>query len=308
MSDDDNPTVVEEEFEEPEDLAANDDVDAKPDRSSFISSVFNKKRKSDSRTSIKKSQDQQTSCQYNMDFEKMGTCIIINNKNFDSCTEMGCRTGTDRDAEALVKCFRNLGFDVTVHNDCSRAKMEAVLKEVSEQDHKNSACFACILLSHGEDDGLIYGTDGLTSIKELAAPFRGDRCKTLLEKPKLFFIQACRGTELDHGIQADSGFVNETDAQQHYKVPVEADFLFAYSTAPGYYSWRSPGTGSWFIQALCKVLNEHGKSLELMQMLTRVNYTVARDYQSRTDNPDMSEKKQIPCIVSMLTKELYFHK
>lgn len=58
----------------------------------------------------------------------------------------------------------------------------------SEEDHRNSACFACILLSHGEEN-LIYGTDGKTAIKDLTAHFRGDRCKTLLEKPKLFFIQ-----------------------------------------------------------------------------------------------------------------------
>jgi hypothetical protein len=58
----------------------------------------------------------------------------------------------------------------------------------SEEDHSNSACFACVLLSHGEED-LIYGKDGVTPIKDLTAHFRGDRCKTLLEKPKLFFIQ-----------------------------------------------------------------------------------------------------------------------
>lgn len=58
----------------------------------------------------------------------------------------------------------------------------------SEEDHSNSACFACVLLSHGEENR-IYGKDGVIPIKDLTAHFRGDRCKTLLEKPKLFFIQ-----------------------------------------------------------------------------------------------------------------------
>lgn len=62
------------------------------------------------------------------------------------------------------------------------------LLAASEEDHRNSACFACILLSHGEEN-LIYGTDGVTAIKDLTAHFRGDRCRSLLEKPKLFFIQ-----------------------------------------------------------------------------------------------------------------------
>ena len=48
--------------------------------------------------------------------------------------------------------------------------------------------------------------------------------------------QACRGSEFDDGIQTDSGPPNdalETDANPRHKIPVEADFLFAYSTVPG---------------------------------------------------------------------------
>ncbi|XP_055104674.1 caspase-7 isoform X3 [Symphalangus syndactylus] len=287
------------------DSANEDSVDAKPDRSSFVPSLFSKKKKNVSMRSIKTTRDRVPTYQYNMNFEKLGKCIIINNKNFDKVTGMGVRNGTDKDAEALFKCFRSLGFDVIVYNDCSCAKMQDLLKKASEEDHTNAACFACILLSHGEEN-VIYGKDGVTPIKDLTAHFRGDRCKTLLEKPKLFFIQACRGTELDDGIQADSGPINETDANPRYKIPVEADFLFAYSTVPGYYSWRSPGRGSWFVQALCSILEEHGKDLEIMQILTRVNDRVARHFESQSDDPRFHEKKQIPCVVSMLTKELYF--
>lgn len=48
--------------------------------------------------------------------------------------------------------------------------------------------------------------------------------------------QACRGSEFDNGIQTDSGPPNDTlepDANPRHKIPVEADFLFAYSTVPG---------------------------------------------------------------------------
>uniref|UniRef100_A0A8C6Q9K9 Caspase 7 n=1 Tax=Nannospalax galili TaxID=1026970 RepID=A0A8C6Q9K9_NANGA len=256
-------------------------------------------------TSLVKTTWNQVPAYYNMNFEKLGKCIIINNKNFDKETGMDVRYGTDKDAGALLKCFRSLGFEVTIYNDCSCAKMQDLLKQASEEDHSNSACFACILLSHGEEDS-IYGKDGMMiPIKDLAVHFRGDRCKTLLEKPKLFFIQASRGTELDDGIQADSGSISDTDANPHCKIPVEADFLFAYSTAPGYYSWRDPGKGSWFVQALCSVLDEHGKDLEIMHILTRVNCRVARHFESQSYDLCRNEKKQIPCVVSMLTKELY---
>ncbi|XP_065750238.1 caspase-7 isoform X3 [Phocoena phocoena] len=134
------------------DSANNDTVDAKPDRSSFVPSLFSKKKKNDSGKSAKNPRDRVPTYQYNMNFEKVGKCIIINNKNFDRATGMGVRNGTDKDAEALFKCFRSLGFDVTVYNDCSCARMQDLLKKASEEDHRNSACFACILLSHGEEN------------------------------------------------------------------------------------------------------------------------------------------------------------
>ncbi|KAM9327112.1 caspase-7 isoform 2-T2 [Gastrophryne carolinensis] len=246
--------------------------------------------------------------EYKMSYKKLGKCIIINNKNFERNTGMCIRNGTDKDAGDLEQCFRKLGFEVKVLNDLSCYGMERQLQEVAQENHSDSACFACILLSHGEE-GQIYGTDGAMAIKTLTTLFRGDKCRSLVGKPKLFFIQACRGSEFDEGIQTDSGPANdslETDANPRYKIPVEADFLFAYSTVPGYYSWRNPGRGSWFVQALCSILNEHGKQLEIMQILTRVNFMVATSFESWSDDSQYSEKKQIPCVVSMLTKELYF--
>uniref|UniRef100_A0A3B5LKC7 Caspase 7, apoptosis-related cysteine peptidase n=1 Tax=Xiphophorus couchianus TaxID=32473 RepID=A0A3B5LKC7_9TELE len=173
--------------------------------------------------------------QYKMSYRQVGKCIIINNKNFDENTGMNVRNGTDRDAGELFKCFRSLGFEVVVYNDQTCEKMEHLLKQASEEDHSDSSCFACILLSHGEE-GMIYGTDAAMPIKTITSLFRGDRCKSLVGKPKLFFIQACRGSEFDEGVQTDSGPPNdtlETDANPRHKIPVEADFLFAYSTVPG---------------------------------------------------------------------------
>ncbi|XP_077205918.1 caspase-7 isoform X1 [Paroedura picta] len=291
-----------------------DQLDAKPDRRDRLSIFGNKKKNGqeqhpDPKASFSNHYRIVTpTFRYSMDYKKVGKCIIINNKNFADNTGMGRRNGTDKDAGDLQKCFRNIGFDVVVHNDQSCEEMEKLLKQAACENHSDAACFACIFLSHGEE-GLIYGTNGAMPIKILTSFFRGDKCPSLVGKPKLFFIQACRGSEFDDGIQTDSGPSNdnlETDANPRYKIPVEADFLFAYSTVPGYYSWRNPGKGSWFVQSLCSVLSEHAKQLEILQILTMVNYKVATSYESQSDDPRFSEKKQVPCVVSMLTKELYF--
>ncbi|XP_034988803.1 caspase-7 isoform X1 [Zootoca vivipara] len=286
--------------------------DAKPDRRQR-SSLFSKKKKNgqeiEPETSFpSRNRIVASEFLYRMDYKKIGKCVIINNKNFKESTQMGIRNGTDKDAGDLLKCFRSIGFDVSIHNDLTCEAMENKLKEVALESHSDAACFACILLSHG-DEGFIYGTDGAMAIKDLTSLFRGDKCPSLIGKPKLFFIQACRGSEFDEGIQTDAGSPNndlEMDANPGCKIPVEADFLYAYSTVPGYYSWRNPGNGSWFVQSLCEVLNEYARELEILQMLTMVNYKVARNYESQCDDPRFNGKKQIPCVVSMLTKEVYF--
>uniref|UniRef100_A0A672QA33 Caspase-3 n=1 Tax=Sinocyclocheilus grahami TaxID=75366 RepID=A0A672QA33_SINGR len=228
--------------------------------------------------------------QYNMNYASLGQCVIINNKNFQ------------RNTENVKDTFSNLGFKIKICRDQTVSQMRDLLTEVSKEDHSKSAMFACVLLSHG-DDRRIFGTDDCIELKELFALFRGDRCKSLVGKPKLFFIQACRGSGLDAGIESD--YESEEETQ---KIPVEADFLYVYSTAPGYFSWRNVDNGSWFIISLCEMLSKYGRRLEIMQIMTRVNHKVALDFKSSSIFSRFDGIKQIPCIVYMLTKELHFPK
>lgn len=240
---------------------------------------------------------------YKMDYPEMGICIIINNKNFHKSTGMSSRSGTDVDAANLRETFMGLKYQVRNKNDLTREDILELMDSVSKEDHSKRSSFVCVILSHG-DEGVIYGTNGPVELKKLTSFFRGDYCRSLTGKPKLFIIQACRGTELDCGIETDSGTDEEMACQ---KIPVEADFLYAYSTAPGYYSWRNSKDGSWFIQSLCSMLKLYAHKLEFMHILTRVNRKVATEFESFSLDSTFHAKKQIPCIVSMLTKELYFY-
>ena len=83
-------------------------------------------------------------------------------------------------------------------------------------------------------------------------------------------------------------------------VPAEADFLLAYSTVPGFVSWRNSEKGSWFVQALCEVFMTYAGQEDLLSMLVRVNRKVAQEFQS------YEQKKQVPSPVVRLTKKVYF--
>ena len=179
-----------------------------------------------------------------------GRCLIISNKSFvvkgeRSRTEHGDltdRDGTEHDVENLRKTFEWLQFEVEVANDCpGRYKSENSLFEkitkYSDMNHDKYDCFVCCILSHGSL-GKIYGTDGnFITVEKIRELFRSDECATLHNKPKLFFIQACRGEKEDQGrrIQSDSVVLSNTSgSSQPFKVlSHDSDFLFAYATTPG---------------------------------------------------------------------------
>lgn len=173
-------------------------------------------------------------------------------------------------------------------------------------------------MTHGSQDGKVFGADGQFMVQELWENFIGDKCPSLIGKPKLFFIQACRGSMTDPGIlykpvpKTRLRLLSDTvDARMfggptHFVIPTLADLLVMYSTAEGYYSFRNPADGSWFIQALCEELRENSHE-DLMSILTGVNRRVAFAKQSNIPhNSDYDAMKQMPNIVSMLTKTMYF--
>lgn len=236
---------------------------------------------------------------YKMDQGTRGIAIIINNKEFlrSSGMDRYPRNGTDVDRDGLSKLFRMLKFEVRVYNNRAKAEIRNIAKEMANYNHSNYNAFIFSILTHGEE-GVIYGTDGTLTIKEITSEFKYSA--SLAGKPKLFFFQACQGHEYMDGMDV-------TDAPQDNRVsvPAEADFLYAYSTVPGYYSWRNSVNGSWFIQSLTKVFEDNAERMDILRMLTRVNAMVST-YKSRTGDYYSDSKRQVSSIVSMLRKELYF--
>lgn len=133
---------------------------------------------------------------YKMDRSTRGIAVIINNKNFlrSSGMDRFPRNGTDVDRDCLVKLFKMLKFEVKVYNDRTKAEIRTITKEMATLNHSNYDAFIFSILTHGEE-GVIYGTDGTISIRDLTAEFKYSN--SLAGKPKLFFFQACQGKEIN---------------------------------------------------------------------------------------------------------------
>ena len=226
---------------------------------------------------------------------KTGYVLVINNVMFPA-RENPERTGSDEDVKRLVDLFRELRFQIKEYRNLERTDMMNFLTETSEKDFSKYDCFVCVILSHGTKDG-IYGTDDqVIKLEAITSLFRRDKCPSLQGKPKIFLIQACRGTQRDQvPIESDSEPVLYTNPS----LPADADFLICFASAPGHESYRVGLIGSWFISAVYEVFKEYAHKEHIMDMMLRVNNEVA-GYLSTQGH------KQMPCEICMLTKKVFF--
>lgn len=86
------------------------------------------------------------------------------------------------------------------------------------------------------------------------------------------------------------------------RVPDEADFLLAFATCPGYVMWTNSLGGSHYIRVLADVLQNQGRSQDLVTCLTLVAQQVAS--MEMTTGRGRSFK-QIPSFISTLRKPVY---
>ncbi|KFW11572.1 Caspase-10, partial [Fulmarus glacialis] len=243
---------------------------------------------------------------YKMDGPHRGFCLVINNVNFDRSLQE--RKGSCKDAGELERVFTWLGLDVRTYTDLTSREIKDLMRTWQHlQDHKDRDCFICCILSHGES-GAIYGKDEeLVSIRMIMSHFTAKQCPQLAEKPKLFFIQACQGKEIQCPVyvEADARIPDLSSMQQSVSpsesIPEEADFLLGMATIDGYVSFRHIQQGAWYIQALCsklQLLVPRGE--DILSILTEVNEDVGR----RVDR--LGTKKQMPQPAYTLRRKFIF--
>jgi len=190
--------------------------------------------------------------QYKLSRRPRGICLIINNLNFSG--KISDREGAEIDERELVKLFEELFFTVCINRNLQWDEMRKVAAEYAAKDHSQFDAFVFVVMSHGKERDVISDVSGRhIRVEDLMAEFKAANCPKLQNKPKLFFIQTCRGSSLERlsptfgSADSDASFSPDSTLARSV-CPQEADFLLAFATAPGYKAWRYPDYGSLFIR------------------------------------------------------------
>ena len=174
----------------------------------------------------------------------------MNNFEFENRENL-FRYGAVADEVALKTLFEGLSFDVETQRNLKSHQLTKLAREAARENHMESDAFFFIMMSHGGyHDKLLCKDLRNVSVEDIMFEFKAEWCKTLATKPKVFIFQACRGSSSEVGGHEGRGVDNIlTDSTlPRGTSPREADFLLAFATTPGYYSYRDPNDGSPFIQ------------------------------------------------------------
>ncbi|XP_038112931.1 caspase-1 [Culex quinquefasciatus] len=244
---------------------------------------------------------------YNTNHKYRGLALIFCNMEFQKELKMPKRVATEKDRDDICDALKNLSFNVKVNNDLNKEEVQKTLKEWSQAKHHiDNDCLVVVIMTYG-GNGFVYAKDGKYEVDTLWKNFVGNACPSLIGKPKIFFIQGWVLEGKKYNDVKDSSLkLKDCMASEHQKppffIPTWADLLIM-DNGPN--TWEDDLTGSCLIQSLCKELKEYDASCELLTLLTNV---IRRTIYGYTLSGSNNKPVQMPCMISMLTKSLYFIK
>lgn len=227
------------------------------------------------------------------------------------------RQGAAVDRGRMLSLFQTLFFSVSPFLDYSAEDLISKLKQKSEEiDPGTTDCFVCFVSAHGNTDAdgssfiLDQSGNKVYILDHIIKPFMDSRL--LRGKPKVFFINACRG---NYHMTPDSRRAeNTSDIRPATSRSAEktvqylrnhTDCLVVFSTGEGNQSGRSPTDGTYFVQALSEAVSLYYYDEDVLSMMTIMNKRLM-DFKSDLDSKKSLRVCQGAVIESKLSSKLYW--
>ena len=190
---------------------------------------------------------------YKMDSAQHGVALIISNKFENSQHE---RKGGEIDELNLTQLFLYLGYRPVICRDLTKDDINDIFTDLDSKLNEwfpTHDSFVCCILSHGKE-GKVQTSDH--EFVEIAEIERKTGSSTLLDaKPKMFFIQTCRGNH--------PGTIIASDLSADTVKSNRADIYICYATVYGDKAYRDENKGSLFVSEVCRILYKSAKSIRL---------------------------------------------
>ncbi|XP_070183776.1 caspase-8-like [Littorina saxatilis] len=194
-----------------------------------------------------------------------------------------------------------MDFDVRYFENQTCAEMKTRMESIQKDDHSKYDCFVCCISSHGNETGVCGADDHTVNISELQEYVYSTQCRSLAGKPKVFFVDACRGGEgqKGHYLARCVAGAMERNPDRGALITDKRDFLMSFATTPDNVSWSNPEKGSVFFYHLTMLLNRHAKRKPVLKILHMLNEALTKERPR--------QNLQTAEFSSTLAKELRFY-
>ena len=212
-----------------------------------------------------------------------GLCVIINNMDF---TQAASLPGGKKDEEKLLLQFTALGFVVRVHRNLTGKEISDTVKSYGTREH--SGAFFLAISSHGtsiDNKPAVTGTDGeAVLVQDLESFFHASNCNSLHGKPKIFLIDACRGSRRERifnpvptsGMTTRNSSASLRRLRRPDSITIRSDsvdFLIIYAATDGHVAFTTD-EGSYLTQTFVKGITKADETDSFLDIVTRVTKQV----------------------------------
>ncbi|XP_064115673.1 caspase-7-like isoform X3 [Macrobrachium nipponense] len=181
---------------------------------------------------------------YNMKHKRRGLAVILAYSEFirGGPSPRDCAFHDSKICEAT---FKKLHYEVQTHMNLPKRDFLKVLEQVRNSDHRDCDSLVVVFMSHGglnekTNREFIWTYDSMVDTSELWINLTPEECPSLAGKPKLFFIQACRGDDTDLGVQlkkpgalrVQTDSIDDATLSEDYAIPLYADLLMMWASYP----------------------------------------------------------------------------
>ncbi len=268
---------------------------------------------------------------YKMNHKSRGFAVIINNFEFQN-TEYKPLHGHKKDVENYEKTFKLIGFkkdEIKIYVNQTAYEIKQIMNEFAHKDYTECDCFIGVFLSHGyllNNTQFIMGIDqGVMFHEHLTDVFR--QTESLNEKPKIFFMDVCRGDEDEpyYSKSAELNINNNNKSKTWSEEETESsnmidsvlldvitpknnntfftnlDFFFGW---PSVYRYRAKITanGSLFSTVLCETIENNFHHLDLLQIDLKVRNELKKKLNIVTSQSENTMRKL--CFFGSKTDDL----
>lgn len=206
------------------------------------------------------------------------------------------REGSDVDVLDITRVMATqLNFTVLIKCDPTKKELEKILKDTAsllKNNAKDFYCFTFFIMGHGNEKGIQARCKEQIIPEEIMSHFKHDNMGDFAGKPRVFFMQACRGDKVQKKVSTSC----TDNIKKSIQFPTDKDIFVAYSTTEGCVAYRDTLQGSHFIKECVTTFEPICFTMHLEDKMIYVRGKIAGN----------NAIAQMPCTTSTLTKPLYY--